>query len=105
MLLLSVASAAYRPAVSLGGAAFLVRHAPPAALLQRESSVPDGSLAVIAVPRERLLVPGQMRTMHLYDTSCIEAFQSGLATGGFGVVALEPRSASDRSFKLEPVGT
>ena len=64
-------------------------------------------LPCIAVPRARLIAPGQRTTLHLYDTSSLQVLRhaQSLCNGTYGQVVIDEDAAAARKFRLMATGT
>ena len=62
--------------------------------------------ACIPAPKERLVAPGQRATMHIYDSSSLQALRHAQArfNGTYGQVVIDEEAMRERRFALEPVG-
>lgn len=62
--------------------------------------------ACIPTPKERLVAPGQHATMHIYDSSSLEALRHAQSrfNGTYGQVVIDEAAMRERRFALEPVG-
>ena len=68
---------------------------------------PISGFAVIPVPIDRLVAPGQHTTMHVYDKSSLEVFQHAQAYSNstYGQVVLDDSAMRERRFAVMPIGS
>ena len=69
---------------------------------QNEPTLPAGVMPCIPVPAARMSLPGELREVHLYDTSNLEVLRHALKhTGGYYVQAvIDPGAMAERRFRL-----